>query len=25
LREGAHVYWFWIGPHAEYDALLKRI
>ena len=25
LREGDHVYWFWIGPHAEYDALLKRI
>jgi hypothetical protein len=25
LREGDHVYWFWIGPHSEYDELLKRI
>jgi len=25
LREDEHVYWFWIGPHAEYDALLKRL
>ena len=25
LREGDHVYWFWIGPHAEYDELLKRL
>ena len=24
LREGDHIYWFWIGPHAEYDELLKR-
>ncbi len=19
LLEGAHIFWFWIGPHAEYD------
>lgn len=25
LREDEHVYWFWIGPHAEYDELLKRL
>ena len=25
LREGDHLYWFWIGPHAEYDELLKRL
>ena len=25
LREGQHVYWFWIGPHAEYDELLRRL
>ena len=25
LREGDHIYWFWIGSHAEYDALLKRL
>jgi len=24
LGYGEHVYWFWIGPHAEYDELLKR-
>ncbi len=24
LRDGA-VYWFWIGPHAEYDGILKRL
>jgi hypothetical protein len=22
LRAGDHVYWFWIGPHADYDQLL---
>jgi hypothetical protein len=24
LLETNHIYWFWIGPHAEYDGLLKR-
>jgi hypothetical protein len=24
LWEGDAVYWFWIGPHAEYEELLKR-
>ena len=24
LREGDSIYWFWIGPHAEYEELLKR-
>ena len=23
-REGDVVVWFWVGPHAEYDALLAR-
>ena len=25
LRETDHVYWFWIGSHAEYDELLRRL
>ena len=25
LMEKEHVYWFWIGTHAEYDELLKRL
>lgn len=25
LREGDQMYWFWIGSHAEYDDLLKRL
>ena len=25
LREEEHLYWFWIGPHAEYDELLRRL
>jgi hypothetical protein len=25
LREGEHGYWFWIGSHAEYDELLRRL
>jgi len=25
LLEGNRIYWFWIGSHAEYDALLKRL
>lgn len=25
LMEEGQIYWFWIGPHAEYDALLKRL
>jgi hypothetical protein len=25
LRTEDHIFWFWIGPHAEYDDLLKRL
>lgn len=25
LLENDHIYWFWVGPHAEYDELLKRL
>jgi hypothetical protein len=25
LRQDEHLYWFWIGPHAEYDELLRRL
>lgn len=25
IREGDSIFWFWIGPHAEYDRLLKQI
>lgn len=25
IRERSDIYWFWIGSHAEYDALLKQI
>ena len=25
LREGEHIFWFWIGSHADYDQLLKRL
>jgi hypothetical protein len=25
LLESEHIYWYWIGPHDEYDELLKRI
>ena len=25
LREGDHVYWFWIGSHSQYDDFLKRL
>ena len=25
LREANHVYWFWIGSHAEYEELLKHL
>jgi hypothetical protein len=25
LREAEHLYWFWIGSHAEYDELLRRV
>lgn len=25
LIEGEQIYWFWIGSHAEYDQLLKRL
>jgi len=24
LREDDTIYWFWIGPHAEYDRLLRQ-
>jgi hypothetical protein len=24
LLEGETIYWFWIGPHAEYDIILNR-
>lgn len=25
LREADHIYWFWIGSHAEYGELLARL
>jgi hypothetical protein len=25
VRRDEQIYWFWIGSHAEYDDLLKRI
>ncbi|NES83982.1 MAG: hypothetical protein F6K10_22630 [Moorea sp. SIO2B7] len=25
LLEKDHIYWFWLGTHAEYDELLKRL
>jgi len=25
LWEGDGIYWFWIGSHADYEALLKRL
>jgi hypothetical protein len=25
FRDGDQVTWFWIGSHAEYDAMLKRL
>lgn len=25
LLENDHIYWFWIGGHAEYDNLLERL
>ena len=25
LREADQIYWFWVGTHAEYDELLKRL
>ncbi len=25
VLEGDTVVWFWVGPHDEYDALLKRL
>jgi hypothetical protein len=25
VLEGADIYWFWIGSHAEYDHLLKQL
>ena len=25
VRDGDEIVWFWIGPHHEYDLLLKRL
>lgn len=25
LRDEEQIYWFWIGSHAEYDDLLRRL
>ncbi len=25
LLESDHIYWYWIGPHDEYDELLNRM
>lgn len=25
LREGNDIFWFWIGSHAEYEQLLRRL
>jgi mRNA-degrading endonuclease RelE of RelBE toxin-antitoxin system len=25
LLEDDHIYWFWIGSHAEYDEIIKRL
>ena len=25
VRDGDDIIWFWIGPHHEYDRLLKRL
>ena len=25
LMEDDHIYWFWIGTHAEYDGILSRL
>jgi hypothetical protein len=25
LRAGDNIYWFWIGPHAEYDQFLTSL
>lgn len=25
LRENDAIYWFWIGPHAEYERLLNQL
>lgn len=25
VRDGGDIVWFWIGPHHEYDRLLKRL
>jgi hypothetical protein len=25
LRVSDHMYWFWIGPHADYDKLLSSL
>ncbi len=25
IFDGAEIVWFWIGPHSEYDTLLKKL
>ena len=25
IRDGNDIFWFWIGPHADYDHLLKQL
>jgi hypothetical protein len=25
IREGDDIFWFWIGPHSDYDHLLKQL
>lgn len=25
LEDDGSIYWFWIGPHGEYDSLLDRL
>ncbi len=25
LREGDHIFWFWIGSHDEYERMLKNL
>jgi len=25
VRDGADVFWFWIGSHSDYDQLLRRL
>jgi hypothetical protein len=25
MRDGNHIFWYWIGSHADYDQLLKQL